>query len=104
MRYASVKLYDKFSIILRIKTSTNDVSFFEHYCKVECRDGTDEMRVTNVKQDIYSLVPSQNVFRLSNHQYLEFISTFDDKRVGALNLNKISKILQQISIAGNHIN
>ncbi len=39
---ASVKLYDKFGIILRIETTTYDVSFFEHYRKVEHRDGTYE--------------------------------------------------------------
>lgn len=86
-----IKLYDKFGIILRIETTTCDVSFFEHYRKVEHRDGTYEMKVAHVKKGIYSLVPLQNIFSLANHRYLEFISTLDDNRVGSVNLNKISK-------------
>ncbi|BBO19224.1 conserved hypothetical protein [Candidatus Brocadia pituitae] len=88
---ASVKLYDKFGIMLRIETTTYDVSFFEHYRKVEHRDGTSETKVAHVKKGIYSLVSLQNIFLRANHRYLEFISTFDDNRVGSVNLNKISK-------------
>ncbi len=88
---ASVKLYDKFGIMLRIETTTYDVSFFEHYRKVEHRDGTRETKVAHVKKGIYSLVSLQNLFSRANHRYLEFISTFDDNRVGSVNLNKISK-------------
>ncbi len=88
---ASVKLYDKFGIVLRIETTTYDVSFFEHYRKVEHRDGTCEMKVAHMKKGIYSLVPLKNIVSRSNQRYLEFISTLDDNRVGSVNLNKISK-------------
>jgi hypothetical protein len=88
---ASVKLYDKFRIVLRIETTTYDVSFFEHYRKVEHRDGTNETKVAHVKKGIYSLVPLQEIFSRANHRYLEFISTLDDNRAGSVNLNKISK-------------
>jgi len=91
MGNASIKMYDKFGSILRIETTTNDVSFFEHYRKVEHRDGTTEAKVAHMKKGIYSLVPLQRVLSLANHRYLEFISTIDDKRVGIENLNKISK-------------
>ncbi len=36
----SIKMYDKLSLILRIETTANNVSFFKHYRKVEHRDGT----------------------------------------------------------------
>ena len=36
---ASIKMYDKFGRVLRIETTTNDVSFFKHHRKVEHRDG-----------------------------------------------------------------
>ena len=36
---ASIKMYDKFGCVLRIETTTNDVSFFKHHRKVEHRDG-----------------------------------------------------------------
>ena len=88
---ASVKLYDKFHIVLRIETTTYDVSFFEHYRKVEHRDGTSETKVAHVKKGIYSLVPLKDILSRANHRYLEFISTLDDNRVGSVNLNKISK-------------
>jgi len=37
---ASIKMYDKFGIVLRIDTTANDVSFLKHHRKVEQRDGT----------------------------------------------------------------
>jgi len=39
----SIKMYDKFSKILRIETTTNDITFFKHYRKVEHKDGTSSM-------------------------------------------------------------
>jgi hypothetical protein len=36
---ASIKMYDKLGCILRIETTTNDVSFFKHHRKVEHRQG-----------------------------------------------------------------
>lgn len=35
----SIKMYDKFGRVLRIETTSNDVSFFKHHRKVEHRDG-----------------------------------------------------------------
>lgn len=92
---ASVKLYDKFGIMLRIETTTCNISFFEHYRKVEHRDGTCETKVAHMKKSIYSLVPLQDIVSRSNQRYLEFISTLDDNRVGSVNLNKISKNVTQ---------
>src|SRR4029077_15105880 len=40
----SLKLYDKFSLILRIETTVNDLTFFKHYREVEHRDGTQETK------------------------------------------------------------
>jgi len=34
MRPLSIKLYDKFRSIMRIETTVNKVSFFQHYRKV----------------------------------------------------------------------
>jgi hypothetical protein len=36
---SSIKLYDKFVLVLRIETTTNDVSAFKHYRKVEHHQG-----------------------------------------------------------------
>jgi hypothetical protein len=39
MGATSIKMYDKFGIVLRIETSTNDVSEFQHFREVQQRDG-----------------------------------------------------------------
>ena len=44
MGAASVKVYDKFSRVLRIETTANDVSFFKHHRKVEHRGGAQHAR------------------------------------------------------------
>ena len=53
---ASIKMYDKAGIVLRIETTTNDVSFFKHHRKVEHRDGPSTREMAPVKKSIYSLI------------------------------------------------
>ncbi|NBC83331.1 MAG: MarR family transcriptional regulator [Bacteroidetes bacterium] len=91
MGKSSIKMYDKFSKILRIETSTNDVKFFKHYREVEHRNGEKSMQYAALKKNIYSLVPLIILFRASNKRYLEFISAFDNKDAGRKKLNKITK-------------
>jgi hypothetical protein len=90
----SIKIYDKFSKILRIETTTNDVSFFKHYREVEHRDGTTSMKYAVLKKNIYSLTLLAPLFAASNKRYLEFISAFDNKENGRKRLNKVSKSKQ----------
>jgi hypothetical protein len=45
----SLKTYDKFGQILRLETTVNDVSFFQHYRQVEQRDG---QRVTRWARNV----------------------------------------------------
>ena len=40
----SLKLYDKFGLILRLETTVNDVSFFKHHREVEHRNGIREKK------------------------------------------------------------
>jgi hypothetical protein len=42
MGSVSVKIYDKQGQVLRIETTTNDVSFFKHHRKVEHKNGTEK--------------------------------------------------------------
>ena len=88
---ASIKMYDKFGLILRIETTTSDVSFFKHYREVEHRDGRRTMAWAAMKKTIYSLGPLQQLLASANHRYLEFISAMDDPSQGVRNLNKISR-------------
>ena len=91
MGKSSIKMYDKFSKILRIETTTNDVSFFRHYREVEHRDGTKSMKNASLKKNIYSLTLLSLVLKASNRRYLEFISAFDNKEAGRKRLEKISR-------------
>jgi len=90
MGSASIKMYDKFQKILRIETTTNDVSFFKHYREVVHRDGTKSMQMATFKKSIYSLAPLKNNLKASNNRYLEFISAFDNKQTGYKRLQKIT--------------
>ena len=91
MGKSSIKMYDKFSKILRIETTTNDVSFFKHYREVEHRDGTKTMKHAPLKKNIYSLTLLSFLFKASNKRYLEFISAFDNKKIGRKRLEKVTR-------------
>lgn len=86
----SIKMYDKFSLILRIETTVNDVSFFKHYREVEHRDGRKETKWARMQKTIYSLPALCELLSAANRRYLEFISTIDDPRSGNVKLNKLS--------------
>jgi hypothetical protein len=81
-------MYDKFHLILRIETTTNDVSFFKHYRQVEHRGNPGRNRKqrhfawAKMKKSIYSLAPLRQVLAAANQRYLEFISTLDDCSTG----------------------
>ena len=88
---ASIKVYDKFSLILRIETTTNDVSFFKHYREVEHRDRTRTLKWAPMKKTIYSLEPLAQAMRASNRRYLEFLSGLDDSSDGARRLRQVTQ-------------
>ncbi len=92
---ASIKMYDKFHLILRIETTVVNVSFFKHYRKVEHKDGTSSMAWANMKKTIYSLAPLRELLLAANRRYLEFISTIEDDRAGTDKLNQIAQRVQQ---------
>jgi len=56
MGVASVKVYDKFSHVLRIETTINDVSFFKHHRKVEHKNGQSTYELAALRKTIYSLI------------------------------------------------
>jgi hypothetical protein len=75
---ASIKMYDKFGQILRIETTTNDVSFFKHHRKVEHRRGPPTRGLAPVKKSIYSLIDLREILFGCNRRYLEHLSALDD--------------------------
>ena len=91
----SIKMYDKFRLILRIETTVVNVSFFKHYREVEHRDGSKSMAWAEMKKTIYSLAPLRELLLAANRRYLEFISSIEDDRVGTDKLNKISQPVEE---------
>lgn len=87
----SIKMYDKFALILRIETTVNDVSFFKQYREVHHRDGTTETKYTSMRKSIYSLNALRELLVASNRRYLEFISEVETHQIGAKTLNKLTK-------------
>ena len=90
MGSVSIKMYDKFSKILRIETTTNDISFFKHFREVVHRDGSKSHEMASLKKNIYSLTFLTDNLKLANRRYLEFISAFDNKEVGRKRLEKVT--------------
>jgi hypothetical protein len=90
MGSSSIKMYDKFSKILRIETTSNDISFFIHFREVVHHDGSTSHEMAALKKNIYSLSFLSDKLKASNKRYLEFISAFDNKEVGRKRLEKVT--------------
>jgi hypothetical protein len=75
---SSIKMYDKFGCVLRIETTTNDVSFFKHHRKVEHRDGPPTRAIAPVKKTIYSLIDLREILSACNRRYLAHLYALDD--------------------------
>ncbi len=90
---ASIKMYDKFGQILRIETTTNDVSFFKHHRKVpaEHRDRPATRGLAPVKKSIYSLIDLREILFGCNRRYLEHLSALDDFSAGVRVLDRLTK-------------
>lgn len=91
MGAASVKVYDKFSQVLRIETTVNDVSFFKHHRKVEHREGHSTRELAGVKKSIYSLIDLREILLGCNQRYLAFLSSLDDNSAGQRDLQRLSQ-------------
>lgn len=91
MGAVSIKMYDKFSLALRIETTVNNVSQFRLYREVDQRDGSKVKKMAVMKKNIYSLFPLIRLLKASNHRYLEFISAFPDPTDGIKKLNTVSQ-------------
>lgn len=89
----SIKMYDKFGLVLRIETTADDVSQFRHYREVDRRDGSKVQKIATMKKNIYSLFPLSRLLKAANHRYLEFISTFPDPTNGIKKLNTVSQTI-----------
>ena len=91
----SIKMYDKFAQILRIETTTNDISFFQHYRRVEHRDGSSSKKFTGMKKNIYSLSPLKKCLQDANRRYLEFISAIEDKTIETKRFSRVTQPVKE---------
>jgi hypothetical protein len=88
---SSIKMYDKCGIVLRIETTTNDVSFFKHHRKVEHRNGRSTRELAPVKKSIYSLIDLREILHGCNRRYLTHLSALDDFSAGVRALDRLTK-------------
>ncbi len=88
---ASIKMYDKFGCVLRIETTTNDVSFFKRHRKVEHRNGPPTRAVAHVKKTIYSLIDLREILLACNRRYLAHLSALDDFSAGVRAFDRLTK-------------
>jgi hypothetical protein len=88
---AAIKMYDKFGCVLRIETTTNDVSFFKHHRKVEHRDAPPTRALAPVKKSIYSLIDLREILLGCNRRYLAHLSALDDFSAGVRALDRLTK-------------
>jgi len=87
----SIKMYDKCGIVLRIETTTNDVSFFKHHRKVEHRNGPPTRGIAPVKKTIYSLIDLREILLGCNRRYLAHLSALNDFSAGVRALGRLTK-------------
>ena len=88
---SSIKIYDKFALVLRIETTTNDVSAFKHHRRVEHRHGPATRALAPVKKTIYSLTDLREILCGCNRRYLEYLSSLDDFSAGIRALHRLTQ-------------
>jgi hypothetical protein len=91
MGAAGVKVYDKFSRVLRVETTVNDVSFFKHHRRVEHKGATATRELAPLKKSIYSLIDLREILAGCNQRYLAFLSSLDDPSAGERDLQRLSQ-------------
>lgn len=91
----SIKMYDKFGVVLRIESTCNNIGEFRVLREVSHRDGTVSTDKAPLKKSIYSLYRLFTIMKAANYRYLEFISSFDDHSGGTAKLEKVSQPVKE---------
>ncbi len=86
----SIKIDDQFPRVLRLETTTHDVSFFKHHRKVEHRDGYEFREMAPLQKTIYRLIDPRDILMGCNRRNLEFLSALDDFSAGDRNLHRLT--------------
>jgi hypothetical protein len=91
MAKSSLKMYDKYGVVLRLETTSNDVRNFRHYRKVVHRGGVgSSMKVAPVLKNIYSLNTMANLLRAANRRYEAFLCALEQPSVDLRHVNRIA--------------
>jgi hypothetical protein len=91
----SIKMYDKFGLVLRIEGTCNDVGAFRVQRDVRHKDGTITEEKAPMRKTIYSLYQLFTIMKAANYRYLEFISAFDDHSDGQRKLADTTKSVEE---------
>ena len=91
----SIKMYDKFGVVLRIESTCNNIGEFRVLREVSHRDGTVSTAKASLKKSIYSLYRLFTILKAANYRYLEFISSFDDHSGGTGKLEAVSRPIKE---------
>lgn len=91
----SIKMYDKFGLVLRIESTCNDVGAFRVMREVQHKDGSVTEQKAPMKKSIYSLYQLFTIMKAANYRYLEFISSFDDHSDGQKKLTEAVKPIKE---------
>ena len=89
IKSTSIKMYDKQDRVLRIETTTSDVSSFTCYRSVVSRDGTRDFRRAPVRKAISSLPEIFKQLSACNRRYLEAVSQMEDRTEERHKLSRI---------------
>jgi hypothetical protein len=87
----SIKMYDKFNLILRIETTVNNLAFFKQYRQVQHRDGSTTMAWAPMKKTVHSLPALREVLSAANQRYLKFVSSIATPEVGVEQLHRLAE-------------
>jgi hypothetical protein len=91
----SIKMYDKYGIILRIEVTVNDVYFFKEFREVRHRNGKSELKWCKMRKSIYSLPSLQLELAPCTQRYINFISAIETSEVGVKFLNQLTQAVSE---------
>ena len=89
IKSTSIKMYDKQDRVLRIETTTSDVSSFKCYRRVASRDGSCDFRRAPVRKALSCISTVFDVLLACNKRYLSAISQMEDRTEEKHRLSKI---------------
>jgi hypothetical protein len=94
-RDVSLKLYNKHGVMLRIETTTSDVSFFRHHREVVHRDGSSTLKMAPMKKNLYSLPLLGRCMGACNRRYLGFLSALEDQTPGLEAVERLAEPVRE---------